>query len=92
MTVPNATFTNAILILDHTYDYIFQGIPSLNTAGYNVMSFSSYMSNHPMLFHYMPNRPTLLHYLPQPPHITPLHAPIAPYYSIICPNRPILLH
>ena len=29
-----------------------------------------------------PNRPTLLHYMPQPPHITTLHAPTAPHYSI----------
>jgi len=39
MTVPNDTFNKVILILDHKYDYIFRGIPSLSTAGYSVYEY-----------------------------------------------------
>ena len=82
MTVPNATFNKVILIPDHTYDYISRGIPSLNIASYNVYEF--------LLLHVQPPHVTPLH--AQLLYITPLHAKNATYYSITCPNRPILLH
>jgi len=91
MTVPNATFNKVILIPDHTYDYISRGIPSLNIAGYNVYEF---LLLHVQPPHVTPLHAQLLHITPlhAQTHITTLHAPSTQYYSITCPNRPILLH
>ena len=72
----------AILIPDHTYIYIFRGIPSLNIAGYNVYEYLLLPAQ--TAPHYSitcPTRPISLHYMPQ----------TAPYHSITCPNRPISL-
>jgi hypothetical protein len=82
-----------ILILDHKYDYILRGIPSLSIAGYSVYEYPLLQApTTPYNSITCWNRPTLLHYTPQPPHITPLLAQTAPHYSITCPNRPTLLH